>query len=96
MHESTLPPLTLRVQLTNTGTEAIEVCFVLCKSVLGDFAVRPEKLTLAPGQSVGPDPMTSRLGLATEELPLQLDLRMGNKTERKTITLKRKSQAEPN
>jgi len=83
-----MPPVALRLRLTNNSQETIEVTFTLCKSELGDFAVRPVKLALAPGQSAEPDRMTSRLGLTTAELKLSVGLRVAGKTELKDLVLK--------
>ena len=88
VHESNLPPVALRLRLTNTSQETLEVTFTLCKSELGDFAVRPERLALTPGQSAEPDRMTSRLGLTSAELVLKVGLRVAGKTEQKDLVLK--------
>jgi hypothetical protein len=90
-----MPPVALRLRLTNTGTETVEVTFTLCKSELGDFAVRPEKLALAPGQTAEPDPMTSRLGLTSAELVLKVGLRLAGKKEQKDLVLKGAPVVEP-
>ena len=95
IHESNMPPIALRLRLTNQGKETVEVVFTLCKSVLGDFAVRPEKLALAPEQSAEPDPMTSRLGLSSGELHLTVGLRMGGKVEQKELILKASPGSKP-
>lgn len=95
MHESNQPPVALRLRLTNKSKETVEVTFVLCKSELGDFAVRPEKLALAPEQTAEPDPMTSRLGLPSDELILRVSLRTGGKTEQKDLTLRKNALNEP-
>ena len=95
IHESNMPPAALRLRLTNTGKETMEVTFTLCKSELGDFAVRPEKLALAPGQSAEPDHMTSRLGLTTDELVLKVGLRLAGKVEQKDLVLKVGTPSEP-
>jgi hypothetical protein len=76
------------LRLTNHGKETVEVTFVDCRSELGDFAVQPEKLALAPQQSAEPDSMNSRLGIPTEQLLVTLSLKMGTKTETKTLTLR--------
>jgi hypothetical protein len=88
IHESTMPPVALRLRLTNTSKETMEVTFLLCKSELGDFAVRPEKLALEPGQSAEPDPMNSLLGLTSDELILKVSLRVAGKVEQKDLVLK--------
>jgi len=95
MHESNQPPVALRLRLTNQSAETVEVTFVLCKSELGDFAVRPEKLALAPEQTAEPDPMTSRLGIPSGELILHVSLRMGGKTEQKDLVLRQTAPTEP-
>ena len=95
IRESTMPPVALRLRLTNKSKEIIEVTFVLCKSELGDFAVRPEKLTLAPDQSAETDPMTSLLGLNSEELLVKVSLRIAGKVEQKNLVLKAINPAEP-
>jgi hypothetical protein len=95
MHGSNQPPVALRLRLTNHSTETIEATFVLCKSELGDFAVRPEKLALAPGQTAEPESMTSRLGIPSDELILRVSLRVGGKTEQKDLVLRRPPQPEP-
>ena len=92
---ASMPPVALRLRLTNTSKETVEVTFVLCKSELGDFAVRPEKLALAPGQTAEPDPMTSRLGLTSAELILKVGLRMAGKVEQKDLVLKAAPPVEP-
>jgi hypothetical protein len=83
-----MPPVALHLRLTNKTSEAVEITFVLCKSELGDFAVRPEKITLAPGESGEPDSMTSRLGLTSAELILRVSLRLADKVEQKDLVLK--------
>lgn len=88
LQASSLPPVALRLRLTNQSKETIEITFVLCKSVLGDFAVRPEKLTLTPGQTIEPDPMRSSMGLTTSELVLRVSLKMAGATEQKDLVLK--------
>jgi len=95
LQDASMPPVALRLRLTNTGKDTVEVAFVLCKSELGDFAVRPEKLALAPGQSAEPDPMTSRLGLTSAELVLKVGLRSAGKVEQKELVLKSVAPTEP-
>jgi len=85
---SPMPPVTLRVKLENRGTEPIEVAVIEVNSDLGNFAVRPPKLTIAPGQVGELDPMISQLGVTADEIPLKLVVRIGNKTETQTILIK--------
>jgi hypothetical protein len=88
MANSTLPPVALRLRVTN-GTDApADVEFLHCDSSLGNFAVRPEHLTIAPGESGLPDPMTSLLGVMNNEIQLKVGLRLAGKSESKIVTLK--------
>ncbi|MGC4073372.1 MAG: hypothetical protein QM760_12820 [Nibricoccus sp.] len=87
MRNSTLPPVALRLRVTNLGTAPIEIGFVECKSYLGNFAVRPEKITIAPGESGQPDPMVSLLGVSGEEIPVTITLLLGGKRETQTIIM---------
>jgi len=95
IRESNMPPIALRLRLTNKSKETVEVTFMLCKSELGDFAVRPEKLALAPDQTAEPDPMTSRLGLPSDELVLRVSLKVNGKVEQKDLVLREIPKAEP-
>ena len=92
IHEVSLPPVALRLRVTNTSKETVDIAFLVCKSELGDFAVRPEKIALAPDQVAEPDAMTSTLGLTTTQLVLHLSLRSGGKVEHKDLTLQPKGQ----
>lgn len=85
---SPMPPVTLRVQLKNTGTEPIEVEVTEVNSDLGNFAVRPPKLTIAPGEVGTLEPMVSQLGVTSDEIPLKLAVRSGGKKEAQVVTVK--------
>jgi len=85
--ESRMPPAMLRLRLENTTAAVVVVEVREINSELGNFAVRPDKLTLAPGQSAAPDPMQSLLGLDTYSLPVTVTLRLGGQTETKVLTL---------
>lgn len=85
---SPMPPVTLRVALENRGTEPIEIAVTDVKSDLGNFAVRPPKLTLAPGESGTLDPMVSQLGVMSDEIPLTLVIQSGGKRETQVVTVK--------
>lgn len=95
MNNSSLPPVALRMRVTNQGTEPIDVEFVECRSYLGNFAVRPEKATVAPGASGQPDPMTSLLGVTSDEIPVTIGLRIGGKLETKVVPLRTVKGAPP-
>jgi hypothetical protein len=85
---SPLPPVLLRVQLNNTGTEPADVAIDLFKSYLGDFAVRPTSVTVPPAGRAGPEGMSSRLGVTSNEIPVQLSLTLNGKTETHTVLVK--------
>lgn len=85
---SPMPPVTLRVLIENKGTEPIEVAVTEVNSDLGNFAVRPAKLTLAPGQSGVLDPMVSQLGVTSDEIPLKLGVQVGSRREQQVVAIK--------
>jgi hypothetical protein len=91
---SRMPPAMLRLRLENTTAAAVVVEVREINSELGNFAVRPDKLTLAPGESAAPDPMQSLLGLDTFALPVTVTLRLAGKTETKVLTLHQVTPAE--
>lgn len=85
---SPMPPVTLRVQFENRGAASIEIEVTDVNSELGNFAVRPPKLTLAPGEKGTLDPMVSQLGVTSDEIPVKVSVRMGGKKETQTIAVK--------
>ena len=87
MNSSTLPPVALRVRVTNQTQQPVEVEFLECNSMLGNFAVRPEKITVAAGETGSPDPMTSLLGVEGDEIQLKVGLRVGDAKETKILML---------
>ena len=87
MHASAMPPAVLRLRLENTTANPLDVEVRDLNSELGNFAVRPDKLTIAPGQSEEPDPMESLLGVDTYTLPVTITLRSGTRAETKILTL---------
>jgi hypothetical protein len=82
------PAVQLHLSLTNDGTEPFEIEVLEFSSLLGNFAVQPAKVSLAPGQSAAFDPMTSRLGIPQGDLPIKVRLRHGDKTDEQTLILK--------
>jgi hypothetical protein len=82
-----LPPVTLRLQLKNQSTDALDVHILDVKSELGDFVAQPEHLLLAPGQASEIDPMFSQLGVPTDGFQIMLRLRAGDKTETQQLVL---------
>ena len=87
LHDSELPPALLRLRLENTTPATLVVEVHEVNSELGNFAVRPDTLTLPPRESAEPDPMESMLGLETYSVPVKVTLRAGGKTETKILTL---------
>lgn len=85
---SPMPPVTLRVLFENKGTEPLELEVTEVNSDLGNFAVRPPKLTIAPGEKGVLEPMISQLGVTSDEIPLKLALRTGGKREQQIVVVK--------
>jgi hypothetical protein len=85
---SPLPPVTTHLKLENHGTEAVEVEITEVSSDLGNFAVRPAKLTLAPGQTGEPDPMISQLGVTSDEILVKVALRIAGAKETHALAVK--------
>jgi hypothetical protein len=85
---SPMPPVTLRVLFENKGTEPIELEVTEVNSDLGNFAVRPPKLTIAPGEKGILEPMVSQLGVTSDEIPLKLAVRVGGKKEQQIVVVK--------
>jgi hypothetical protein len=85
---SPMPPVTLRVLFENKGTEPIELEVTEVNSDLGNFAVRPPKLTIAPGEKAVLEPMISQLGVTSDEIPLKLAVRTGGKREQQVVVVK--------
>jgi hypothetical protein len=85
---SPMPPVTLRVLFENKGTEPLELEVTEVNSDLGNFAVRPPKLTIPPGEKAVLDPMISQLGVTSDEIPLKLSVRTGGKKEQQVVVVK--------
>lgn len=85
---SPMPPVTLRVLFENKGTEPLELEVTEVNSDLGNFAVRPPKLTIAPGEKGLLEPMVSQLGVTSDEIPLKLAIRAGGKKEMQVVVVK--------
>jgi hypothetical protein len=95
IHASNGPVVQLRVRLTNHGPEPVTVEVVDFDSTLGNFVVQPEKITVQPGASVEADPMVSRLGMGTGEIPLTLKLRIAERSDQQVLTLRVVTEATP-
>jgi len=85
---SPLPPVVLRLALTSHGNVPVDVEILEVNSDLGNFAVKPDKLSLVPEKAMAPDPMTSLLGVTSDEIAVKVGLRMGGKTESRTLLVK--------
>jgi hypothetical protein len=85
---SPMPPVTLKVAFENKGTTPLEIEVTEVNSDLGNFAVRPPKLTLAAGEKGVLEPMISQLGVTSDEIPLKLAIRSGGKKELQVVLVK--------
>lgn len=81
-------PVMIHLRFTNQGPAAVTLWIDDFVSPLGNFAVRPEKLVLEPGQALETEPMTSQLASAFAETDATLALRIDAKVEKKTFRLK--------
>lgn len=86
--EAQMPPTLLRMLLQNPGAATLVVQIRDVDSELGNFAIRPDTVTLAPGQSIEVEPMQSMLGLQSHALPVTITLRADGKTQTKILTLR--------
>ena len=86
--EAQMPPALLRLQLENPSAATVVVEIREVNSDLGNFAVRPDTVTLAPGQAVEVEPMQSMLGVDSYALPVTITLRAGGQTQSKILTLR--------
>ncbi len=86
--EAQMPPALLRMQLENPSAATVVVEIREVNSDLGNFAVRPDTVTLAPGQAIEVEPMQSLLGVDSYSLPVSITLRAGGQTQSKILTLR--------
>ncbi|MBK8857043.1 MAG: hypothetical protein IPN11_04965 [Opitutaceae bacterium] len=82
------PPVIIHLRVTNQGTAPMAVRIADFLSPLGNFAVRPENLALAPGQSLEVDPMSSQLAGELIEVPVTLVIQSAGQKEKQTLDLK--------
>jgi len=90
-----MPPVTLRIRFENHGQAPLTVEVTDVNSDLGNFAVRPEKLTIAPGESGTLDPMISQLGVSSDDIPIKVTLRVAGKKETQVVAVKSLISAAP-
>lgn len=91
---SPMPPVTLHVYLTNHDTAPLDIEVTEVNSDLGNFAVRPPRLTIAPGETGNLEPMISQLGVTSDDIPLKLSVRSAGKKESQIIEVKNVISAE--
>ncbi len=82
------PALMIHLRFTNHGAGRVQLRIDDFSSPLGNFAVQPEVLALDPGQSLETEPMSSRLAAGLSETDATLVLRVGEKAEKKIISLR--------
>lgn len=85
---SPMPPVTIRLKIENRSAEPVEIDLLEVNSDLGNFAVRPTKLSLAPGQIGETEPMVSQLGVTSDEIPIKIVLRIAGKKEQQVVPVK--------
>jgi hypothetical protein len=85
---SPLPPVTLHLILTNLSHDSVTIKMVDFVSDMGNFAIDPEQLTIAPGDSAEPTPMVSELGVTSDEMPFKVTLRYGAARETKVFPVR--------
>jgi hypothetical protein len=87
-YERVLPPrLALALRFINPGARPVTFTIADVNSTLGDFAPRPETLTVAPGQLGSVDPMLSNSDDDFEELDVTVAIKIGGKTETQILHL---------
>ena len=85
---SPMPPVTLHLKIENKGRQTTAVEVLDFDSELGNFAVHPDTLSMAPDQVAEPDPMISQLGVTSDEIPVKVSLKLAGKTETQTIPVR--------
>ncbi|MGA3007016.1 MAG: hypothetical protein ABSE59_03910 [Opitutaceae bacterium] len=86
--ESPFPPIVMWLQVTNATQGLLKVDIADFNSDLGNFAVQPDHFTLAPGAVAQPDPVISRLGVTSLEIPVTVTLGLNGKTETHVLVLR--------
>jgi hypothetical protein len=85
-----MPPVTLRLNLTDNAKDGapLQIEVLDFESDLGNFALKPDRIALAPGQTGGPGAVVSRLGVTSDEIPVKVTLRLAGKKETQYIVLR--------
>ena len=91
-----LPPrLALTLTIANKSAQTISLAVADVNSLLGNFAPRPEKFVLAPGEQGSIDPMLSTFDNNFEELDVTLTVRRGDQRETQVLKLRRAQPPSP-
>lgn len=77
----------IHLRFINHGTTSADLIITDFLSPLGNFVVEPDKLTLAPGQTIEVEPMTSRIAGEMPGTSVTLALHLNGQSERKSIPL---------
>jgi hypothetical protein len=83
-----VPPVTLHLILTNTGTSTATVQLIDFNSDLGNFVIDPDSLTIDPGKTAEPTPMVSNLGVSSDLIPFTVTLKCEGSRETQTVPVK--------
>lgn len=85
---SPLPPVTLHLYLVNNGAAPVTVHLIDFNSDLGNFAIDPDTLVLAPGVTSQPTAMVSQLGVSSDQIPFTVTLKIGSSRETQKVAVK--------
>jgi len=83
--ESSLPPVMIHLSFENSSEAPVVLSIWDFKSELGDFAVRPDRVTVPAKGSAKVASMTSRVGLTSGEVPVTLRLRSASGEETRVL-----------
>ena len=89
------PRLALTFTFTNTSAAPVTFTIANVDSALGNYAARPEKFTLAPGEQASPDPMLSPVENNFELLDVTLSLKLGAARETHVLPLRQAAAPPP-
>jgi len=84
---SPIPPVIIRLRLTNATSEPQSVEIVELNSILGNFAVQPSPLSVPANGNAEPEAMSSRLGVTSAQIPVTVVLRVNGRTERQVLNV---------
>ncbi len=92
---SPMPPVTLHLKLHNKTDITASVTLIDFDSDLGNFAIHPDVLSLAPDQVAEPDTMVSQLGVGSDEIPFKVTLKRGGRKETKMVLVRALTPSQP-